>query len=182
MNSQSLVIAVLNETLTSGPTWDIETVDTTDGTDHVGIYSALALDGDDKAHVAYAVYGQEPFTPSYPKYLKYATNQSGSWTFDFPAPGEEAGFYNSITLDTDNRPHISYFDRGSQAVKYVYWDGASWHRETVASGVFIQGLPGIQLDENNQPYIAYCDIFSNTVRVARLVTQEHQMYLPQAWD
>jgi hypothetical protein len=33
------------------------------------------------------------------------------------------GYYTSIALDAQGRPHINYWDYDHDALKYVYWNG-----------------------------------------------------------
>jgi len=69
-------------------------------------------------------------------HLKYATERNGAWlaqTLDFDG---ETGKWNSLLLDREGNPHISYsaFTKGD--LKCAYWNGKSW----VISVVDARGL------------------------------------------
>ena len=47
-----------------------------------------------------------------------------------------AGLDTSITLDDAEYPHIAYWDKGTDALKYAWHDGSDWHTEIVEAGDF----------------------------------------------
>ncbi|MBN2019460.1 MAG: hypothetical protein JW749_04475 [Sedimentisphaerales bacterium] len=67
----------------------------------------------------------------------------------------DVGFYTSIALDSNDKPHISYFDSTNVDVKYAHYDG-SWHTEIVDDS-FGAGQNGISLalDSKGIPHISY---------------------------
>ena len=76
------------------PAWQMFTVDTLDCT------SALAVDSNDKLHIAYFDNGNSN--------LKFATNSTGSWN-DFTIDNTGSlGHYPSIDVDSNDAVHISY--------------------------------------------------------------------------
>ena len=78
------------------PAWQMFTVDT----GQVGLYSALAVDSNDKLHIAYFDNGNSN--------LKFATNSTGSWN-DFTIDNTGSlGHYPSIDVDSNDAVHISY--------------------------------------------------------------------------
>jgi len=95
--------------------WVAQVIDSSSG---AGQYGSLAIGTDGAIHISY--YTQNGYD------LKYATNASGSWTLqvvDSPGtPATNAGTYTSISLDADDRPHISYIDATNHSVKYAIMD------------------------------------------------------------
>jgi hypothetical protein len=77
------------------------------------------------------------------------------------------GQYTSIAIDSQNRPHISYYqfdlnDRNYNHLKYAYWDGSSWKiklvQEPDAAGNKAEGkYSSIALDGLDHPHIAFLD-------------------------
>ncbi|MDP6155652.1 MAG: PKD domain-containing protein [Candidatus Thermoplasmatota archaeon] len=74
------------------------------------------------------------------------------------------GNYNSIALDTNNNPHISYYDFSNVYLKYSYYDGLLWH-DLIADGQFGSGFyTSLALDSNNHPHISYFISGSNDLK------------------
>lgn len=76
---------------------------------------------------------------------------------------------NSLALDADDNPHISYYDVTLGAVKYAFQDQAGWHVETVDGDVSdYNGKTSISLalDSQGQPQLSYTDATSRAVRYA----------------
>lgn len=73
--------------------WHIYTVDPSSGS-----YPSIAVDSNDKVHIAYGS-----------STLRYVTNSSGSWKIFKITAGEKGGRYNSIALDSNTKIHISYY-------------------------------------------------------------------------
>jgi len=66
---------------------------------------------DDEGYV-HVVFNEQVVETETPSRLHYATNKTGSWTreiafsFDY-GPNDDAGWYPSLCLDTNNVPHIA---------------------------------------------------------------------------
>ena len=74
---------------------------------------SLAIDSAGQPHLAYGL-----------DYLYYAWYDGAAWhheTLD-PAPG--VGENAAIALDGDDAPHIAYYDRAGEAIKYAHQDGS----------------------------------------------------------
>jgi hypothetical protein len=57
--------------------------------------------------------------------------QPGGWV-KVTIPGQtNQGAFNSIALDSQDNPHISFMDATHKAVKYTYWNGSDWNTETI---------------------------------------------------
>jgi hypothetical protein len=53
--------------------------------------------------------------------------------------GAQVGMGTSIAVDSDDNPHISYFDETNDKIKYARWNGTSWQNETIDSLVSAGG-------------------------------------------
>lgn len=71
--------------------------------------------------------------------------QSDQWRIEFVDNG---GVYNSIALDNNGNPRISYSDSN---LKYAWWDN-NWHIENVT---FFSTYTSIALDSNDRPHISF---------------------------
>jgi hypothetical protein len=66
---------------------------------------------------------------------------------------------NSLALDSNNNPHVSYSEQSdlNTTLKYVSWTGSSWSIQTIdteaPSSDFYEA--SISLDSNNYPHVVY---------------------------
>ncbi len=88
------------------------------------------------------------------------------WSIEIVDTAGDIGKYNSIAIDSNNRPHISYFDDTNDDLKYAYWDGSSWQIEAVDSNGSIGLYSSIAIDSNNRPHISYFDDTNDDLKYA----------------
>ncbi len=143
--------AVLTYAVFDGSTWTTYPVET------VGICgnTALALDEAGTPHIVYASAGA----------LSYAYWNGTRWvTQSIIAYGVYD--WDSMVLDAAGNPHISY-EGGDANLMYSYYDGATWHFETVDGNGFGAGAQSsIALDGNGYPHISYADTTNSDLRYA----------------
>ena len=101
-----------------------ETVTITYGSDTVGKFSSLVLDGSGNPHISHY--------DSTKGDLLYSYKDDGGWHAENVdgSGGDDVGKYTSIALDASGYPHISYYDTTNGNLKYAYRDGTGWHVET----------------------------------------------------
>ncbi len=80
--------------------------------------------------------------------------------------GIVGSFNTSIALDTDDHPHISYYDSTNGDLKYARFDGSSWHIETVDSAGNVGTHTSIALDTGGHPHISYSAGISHDLKYA----------------
>ena len=94
--------------------WQIEVVD---ANGNVGGTNSIAVDSNDNVHISYYDYSNSD--------LKYAYNNGSSWNIQVVDNGQpdgyEIGFPSSIAVDSNNTPHISYYDNGNDCLKYAVY-------------------------------------------------------------
>jgi hypothetical protein len=128
--------------------WKIEIVDSGN---NVGSYASLALDNKGQPHIAY-------YDRTFKK-LKYATFDGKRWNEKFVISKfgdffEDFGSYCSLKLDTNNNPHISYFNETLHQIKYAILDGIWWKIEIPYIMSYSGPFNSLVLDEYDNPYIA----------------------------
>ncbi len=143
----------------TSPGWEIENVDSSDGTFHS---NRIRLDASDRPHLCYEKIGTDLYS-----ILGYATRSAaGVWTKGGPSfPKDNPGGYCAIALDRQGQPHISHAT--GLSTLYSYLQGGTWVNMTVdvygASG----GYTSIALDLSDKPSISYYDFAQHQLRYAR---------------
>jgi hypothetical protein len=101
-----------------------------DSSSYVGLYTSIALDSANKAHISYydGANGN----------LKHALqNGDGTWTGGISTVDNsinDVGRYTSIAIDTNDHAHISYYDATAGALKYATDASGSWVKTTIDTG------------------------------------------------
>jgi len=127
--------------------WQVETVDRSG----VGKFSSLRIDRYGNAHLAYI---SEDGSYS----LKY-----GFWDHAlkrwFMMTISRNASYCSLTLDSKQRPHISWADFGvvnGSKLQYAYWDGKLWNKQAIPLDAETVGYyTSLVLDAENHPSISF---------------------------
>ncbi len=115
----------------NGLSWSIEAVASGDS------ISNIVIDTNNDLHLAYKSSG--------PSNVVYAKKSGSTWVTEPIATSVP----HSLTLDTNDYPHIAY-----GGLNYARWTGSSWSLQSVDS---TGGDNSIILDINNYPHIAYYD-------------------------
>jgi hypothetical protein len=73
----------------------------------------------------------------------------------------DVGQFSSLELDSQNRPHISYYDVSNGALKYATWNGVEWIKQFVdddtddVNASILGQYSSLALDANGVPQISY---------------------------
>jgi hypothetical protein len=127
----------LKYTKWTGTQWDTQTFES-----GVNVYCSLllVLDSSGKPHVSYYIYTDESRQNNY----QYGTLRYAKWTgliwekHDVTAAGLAIGI-NSLVLDSNNNPHLSFVISNEinfkeiHELKYVAWTGNEWEEQHVAT-------------------------------------------------
>ncbi len=131
----------------SASNWAVQTIDPTG----VGRFSSLRIDSNRNAHVAYVLdNGRET--------LRYGFWDHSLKRWFLMNIAENASFC-SLTLDSKQRPHISFVDYGTMSgsrLRYAHWDGTAWKVVPVPlNAETIAYYTSIILDANDNPTISF---------------------------
>ena len=89
--------------------WALEAVNSDQG--YSGPYSAIAVDGAGKVHIAYY------YTTTAD--LRYASNATGAWVIENIDVKHRTGRQPAVALDATGASHISYYDASDGVLKYA---------------------------------------------------------------
>ncbi|MBN1385299.1 MAG: T9SS type A sorting domain-containing protein [Elusimicrobia bacterium] len=133
--------------------WSTSSVDTTGA---VGRRGSIAVDSNNNPHISYQ------YKPAGNYVIKYASWTGTSWSIEnVDTTGNDGfvGWDTEIALDSNNIPHIAYYDDGSYTVNYASWTHAGWSTQQVEAVGKRSGFEvlDIAIDSNNIPHISYHD-------------------------
>jgi hypothetical protein len=128
--------------------WQIETVDRTG----IGKFSSMRIDKDGNVHAVWVADDgdRDP--------VKY-----GFWDYKlkrwFVMTIASGGSFCSLTLDSQQRPHVSFVDMGTvdgDKLRYAHWDGTTWNVQPVTLNAdIIAYYSSIALDAEDRPSISF---------------------------
>lgn len=78
-----------------------------------------------------------------------------SWKIETVDSTGSVGWFPSIAVDSNDNPHISYYDYTNEALKYAKRTGSTWHIETVDMPGDVFRRTSIALDASDNPHISY---------------------------
>jgi len=96
-----------------------------------------------------------------------------SWDLQTVDSNGNVGEYTSIASDSNDYPHISYYDETGQDLKYTRWTGTAWDVQTVDSGM-VGTYTSIALGSHDYPHISYFDFNKENLKYAH--------WTGTAWD
>ena len=81
-----------------------------------------------------------------------------AWQIETVDSAGRVGEFNSLALDSQDHPHISYWDGDLWALKYAHNDGSGWITETVRNAGYVNwDVTSLAVDATGRPHIAYGD-------------------------
>ena len=137
--------------------WDIQPVG-----ENLGVIEytcSMAIGSDGIPHMLWYQY-MDPSRSLY-LHLRYAAEREGAWmaeTLDFDG---ETGKWNSLVLDKQGNPHLTYSAWTKGDLKYAYWNGKSWAVSVVDARDFSQATFGrgmgnsLALAPDGTPWTSY---------------------------
>lgn len=89
-----------------------------------------------------------------------------TWQLETVDGSDDVGTHTSLALDSNDQPHISYYDETSSDLKYAAHDGATWQIVTVDSSGSVGQFTSLALDSNDRPHISFYDETNKTLKYA----------------
>ena len=77
------------------------------------------------------------------------------------------GYFNSLALDSGNKPHVSFYDDINKKLGYAYHDCSIWQKTHIPSDVPEEGLAtSLALDGSDLPHISFVDQANRQLKYA----------------
>jgi hypothetical protein len=125
--------------------------------------TSLALDSQGRPHIVYETNAPD----SLDERLAYAYWDGNQWQRQIVHVNAEPDGHFSLAIDTQDRPHISYFHGiTAQDLNYARWDGEQWQHEVVDAAGAVGEFNSLALDEVGNPHIAYYDRQARALKYA----------------
>ena len=110
-------------------------------------FTSIAVDGSNHPHIGF-MSGND---------LKYTTFNGTQWYFRLVDTRGQVGSFNSIAVDANGAPRISYSDELLNRLKYAWRDDTGWHNQAVDR--VHPGDTSLNLDAGGYPHIGYNDSY-----------------------
>uniref|UniRef100_A0A7C6AFY8 T9SS type A sorting domain-containing protein n=1 Tax=candidate division WOR-3 bacterium TaxID=2052148 RepID=A0A7C6AFY8_UNCW3 len=90
--------------------------------------------------------------------IKYFHWDGISWNSEIAYDGNDLpDFCPSLAVDFENRPHIVYYQRNPDSVKYAFWNGTNWQfwGDSTNQGMGGNYGPSLKLDSSGYPHFIH---------------------------
>ncbi len=160
--AKTLDYAYLSGTTWCSGTWLYETVEPGGGRNSLALESKKPY----TTRISYGANGN----------LKHAWKDGTTWFSETVDSTVDVGDFSALALDSNNNPHIAYYDATSVTVKYARLSDTIWLSETVDSVAWVDANTpnpawrpiSLDLNQANVPYISYYDADNGDVKLAYL--------------
>ena len=134
---------------------------------HDGWDNNLAIDSQGRPHTV----SIDPSQFGSRSGVEYATLSGEAWTVEEVGSGPVLyEFGTGIVLDSQDRPHVVWFDDSNEDLKLAVKDGGVWNISTVDSAGDVGRYPFLVVDKQGNPSISYFERMSQStgyVKIAR---------------
>jgi hypothetical protein len=141
-----VVIGSLKYASWNGAKWNVQDVD-------VGVFPSLVLDKKGTPHILYTGEDENGALGA----LKYAVQKNSGWEIK-KVDKTDASSYNSLALNSQDNPHISYFFSDGRTygfLKYASWSNSGWNIKDVEQAGNYGDACSLALDTAGNPNISY---------------------------
>ena len=110
--------------------------------------------------------------------IEYSVPDGDGWAVEKVGSGPvKYEFGTTIAIDSTGRPHIAWFDDGTEELKYAVKDSGAWAISTVDADGDAGRFPSMALDSLDNPVISYYEPDGDTAGHIKLAR-----WNGQAWD
>jgi len=147
-------------------------------------WTSLEISSTNKPHITYYNMTGTNRTLGYAECIASNCNSAASWNYTIIDNDADVGEYTSLALDTNNKPHVSYYDAVGTSLKYAYYNGTGWEISVVdgsAVGAVVGRYSSIDIDKYGNAYISYYNK-SDGIKVASLLKRTEYDIIEAAPD
>ena len=122
--------------------------------------TSMVLDSNEIPHITYTCHGPTD------RDLCYTTNASGSWVWQTLETSGNIGYDNSISIDSNNYLHISYYDQTNGDLRYATNKSGSWVYTSIDQTGDVGQDTSIGIDSDDNVHISYYDETNRNLKYA----------------
>jgi len=151
-----------------GQNWDVTLVDNSLRIS-LNYDLSINIDSNGRVHIVYATIHPESQGRDNITYV-YLENKEFSTPIRIDTTQITTGKWNSLVIDSQERPAVAYFTDGSQDLTFAYLDQGSWQHETIEenTGAVSQGFyASMRRDSQDNFYISFQNRTTNKIRFAQ---------------
>jgi hypothetical protein len=138
--------------------------------EHVGEHSSLALDSRGFPHISYSYYSAAGSEPDYD--LHAAHFNGDEWLVETIDSQDLRGRFTSLAYDSEDHPHIAYYDVYRGDLHVAYHDGIAWRLEAIETQGKVGYYASLAIDSSNRAHVGYQYVDDGDVRYASDVTDD----------
>ncbi|MCK5774341.1 MAG: hypothetical protein KAH57_11180 [Thermoplasmata archaeon] len=172
----SNVIEIQNETLGTSPAsssnsttwWATDSVRSSYGDHSV----SMKLDSNGYPVILHLIY------QSGSRYIALSSWNGTDWEESLIDTLGSRSYYSSLAIDSDDHPHVTFYNDTSMDLMYAVWNGTDWEKTIVDSYGQVGEYSGMVLDGDDHPHIAYFNRSDYSLKYSyKNTTGWHQMDL-----
>jgi hypothetical protein len=161
------------------PAWQVQTVAQRGQT---GLGASLALDAAGHPHITYVERIARPNEDDYR--LFYAAWDGERWTTSLIDTAFLIAASTSLALDSQGQAHVVYESNEEssleEGVRYAFWDGNQWQRQTIHPNAEPRGFFSLALDGQDRPHITFYHSLQQRLDYARWDGAQWQLAIVDA--
>ena len=151
----SIILAIIlsNNSISAENTWDSNFIPNSDLNGNIN-YISMRLDSKDQPHICY-IDRSNNLEKNYDFFYIYKNQDV--WYKEIIDTNDNVGFYCSIDIDGNDKPHVSYYDQENGSLKYAKKIDDRWIIQIVDNQSDTGYYSSIKIDNDNNPHISYYD-------------------------
>ncbi len=159
--------AKLRHAFWNGTAWQKEAIRL--DSEIIGYYNSITFDREDNPSLTFYEY-RGPKDSDIAVRLRNVMWNGKFWVVRTVDPAGGSGKFNAMASDAEGHEHLAYANVAEGDMRYAYWDGEEWTRETVESqkqaGGYVGFSAAITLDQSGAPHLAYSDVTHHLIKYA----------------
>ncbi|GEM_PF-3031815 len=117
-----------------------------------GRWNSIAIDNQDRLHISYSTTDRNDEDLMY--CLLDNINISAGYNQNYADQGSSLGLFNNIYLDSNGKPHITYYDWRRDITKYATNVSGAWTNANDINGLSVNYMDSLAIDSNNKFHVA----------------------------